>query len=56
MDVDDLPNVKVWQEEPKDDHTWAFYYFLKRNDRYRVKLRKTEETLTLIVTDFESHD
>jgi hypothetical protein len=51
MERGELIKIKKWIGLPKDDHTWAFYYYLKRSDNYEVKKRVREDKVDIMTRE-----
>jgi hypothetical protein len=56
MERGELIKIKKWIGLPKDDHTWAFYYYLKRSDNYEVKKRVRRDKVDIITKEIDSHE
>jgi len=45
--------IKKWFGLPKNDHTWAFYYYLRDSDNYEVKKRVRGDKVDIITREKE---
>jgi hypothetical protein len=55
MERGELIKIKKWIGLPKDDHTWAFYYYLRNSDCYEVKKRVRGDKVDIITREKEMY-
>lgn len=48
--------IKKWIGLEDCDHTWAFYYWLKRSDRYEVKVRNRDNKVDILIKEKEVYE
>lgn len=49
-------NINKWYGLPNNDHTWAFYYYLKRRDDVEVKKRVRDDKVDIITKETEVYE